>query len=162
MKTIKTIVLSICILFGTGQAFSQKGNGKGHGKGQGKEHGSGHHKHGDNKVIVKNNHGHPNGKVKSVYRPSKMVAFHPHWHPARSYNRRWVYFPRYNFYWDNWRQGYYYMKGSGIWVFKSTPPPVVINVNLEKEENYELKEDEDDDDNIYKTNDGHKSEFKPD
>ncbi len=153
-KTIKTLVLSICILLGTNQAFSQKGHG--HGKGG---HG-GHHNKGGAKVVVKNG---PHGsriKIKSGYRPAKMVVYHPHWHPAHSYNRRWVYFPRYNFYWDNWRQGYYYMNGPA-WVFKTSPPPVVINVNLGKEKNYELKEDEDDFDDVYKTNDKHKKEFKP-
>ncbi|MBC7696600.1 MAG: hypothetical protein H7141_14280 [Burkholderiales bacterium] len=155
MKTFKTLVLSICIILGTNQAFSQKGHGHGNGG-----HGNGNHKQGGTKVIVKGN-GHHGNRGRSVYRPANIVVFHPHWHPAYSYNRRWVYFPRYNFYWDNWRQGYYYMNGPA-WVFKTTPPPVVINVNLEKEKNYELKEDEDDLDDVYKTNDKHKTEFKPD
>ena len=156
MKTIKTIVLAICILLGTNHAFSQKGHGKDHG---GKGGHGGHHKQGGSKIIVKN--GHHGNRVKSVYRPSKMVVYHPHWHPEHSYNRRWVYFPRYNFYWDNWRQGYYYMNGPA-WVFKTSPPPAVININLEKEKNYELKEDDDDFDDVYKTNDKHKTEFKED
>jgi hypothetical protein len=65
------------------------------------------------------------------------------------------------FYWDNWRQGYYYRNGA-VWIFNTTPPPVIINVNLDKEPNYELKEGDDDVDDVYQINDNHLKEFKSD
>jgi hypothetical protein len=39
---------------------------------------------------------------------------------------------------------------------------VIVNVNLEKEPNYELREDDDDVDDVYKTNDTHVNEFRTD
>lgn len=149
MKSIKIIVLIISILLGTNAAFAQRGHAKGHG---GHGHGA--------KVVVRGGHPHRRVVARSHYRPAKIVVYHPHWRPAYEYHRRWVYFPRHNFYWDNWRQGYYYMNGQ-TWVFNVSPPPVIVNVNLEKEKNYELKEDEDDVDDVYKTNDGHKTDYKP-
>ena len=148
---MKSIVFILCVvLFGANNVFSQRGHGHGHG---------GHR--GGAKVVVKNN---PRGKrvvVRSPYRPAKIVVYHPHWRPNYGYHRRWVYFPRYNFYWDNWRQGYYYRNGA-VWMFNTTPPPIIVNVNLDKEPNYELKEDDDDVDDVYKTNDNHVKEFKTD
>jgi hypothetical protein len=47
-------------------------------------------------------------------------------------------------------------------MFNTTPPPVIVNVNLDKEPNYELKEGDDDVDDVYKTNDNHIKEFKKD
>jgi hypothetical protein len=151
MKTLKAVVFSICMILITNSVFSQKGHGNGHGKGNG-------HGHKGSKVVVKN--GHPHGKVvvKSRYRPAKMVVYHPHWRPAASFHRRWVYFPRHNFYWDNWRQGYYYMNGP-VWVFNATPPPVIVNVNLANERNYELQENEDDVDDVYIVNGKHKTVY---
>jgi hypothetical protein len=49
-----------------------------------------------------------------------------------------------------------------VWVFNATPPPVIVNVNLDKEPNYELKENEDDIDDVYRTNSDHQKEFKED
>lgn len=113
-------------------------------------------------VVVKPHH--RPGKVvvvKSKYRPAKVVVYHPYWGPKYNFHRRWVYFPRHNFYWDNWRQCYFFWNGV-IWVNQVTPPPMVVNINLEKEKHYELKENEDDVDDVYQTNDSHKSEFKGD
>lgn len=123
--------------------------------------GGGHRARGNSKVIVK---GHPHGPkrvvVVSKYRPAKMVVYHPYWRPAYAYHRRWVYFPRYNFYWDNWRNGYYYMSGP-TWIFNTTPPPAIININIDNEKNYELKDSDDDIDDVYKTNEVHKTDYKP-
>ncbi|MES2763016.1 MAG: hypothetical protein V4677_12460 [Bacteroidota bacterium] len=154
MKIIKTIVLLICIILGTNPVFSQKGHGNGKGHGHGNGHGNGHK---GGKVVVK---GHPQGRVvvKSHYRPAKIGGYHPHWRPNYSYNRRWVYFPRHNFYWDNWRQGYYYMSGP-TWVFNATAPAVIVNVNLANERSYELREDEDDMDDVYIVNKKHKTVY---
>lgn len=148
MKPIKLLIaISLFISMAT---YAQKGHGKGgHGKGHGPGHG---HKHGGpGKVVV---------VKRSNYRPKKVVVFHPGWHPNHSYNRRWVYFPKHNIYWDNWRNHYVFYNGAA-WVSQPTAPPVIVNVNLEKEKHYELKDKEDDDDDIYKGNDNHKSEFKP-
>lgn len=140
---MKTIVFMLCILLiGTNDAYSQRGHGHGNG---GRGHG-----HAGGKVVVRK--GHPRNRVvvRSAYRPAKIIVYHPHWRPNYGYHRRWVYFPRHNFYWDNWRQGYYYMNGP-VWVFNTTPPPIIVNVNLAEEKNYELKEDQDDVDDVYKS-----------
>ena len=98
---------------------------------------------------------------RSAYRPARVVVYHPYWRPHYAYNRRWVYFPRYNFYWDNWRNQYVFWNGS-TWLSQAAAPPVIVNVNLDKEKTVELKEVEDDDDDIYKTNETHKTEYKED
>lgn len=152
MKNLKKkILIAISfLLLGTLGSFAQKG---GHGG-----HGGGHHGHGGKGMGP-----HPHGKVvvkKSIYRPAKMVVYHPFWGPKRSFNHRWVYFPRYNFYWDNWRNHYVFWNGT-VWMNNPSPPPTVVNINIDNEKHYELKEDQDDDDDIYKTNDSHKQEYKP-
>jgi hypothetical protein len=48
-----------------------------------------------------------------------------------------------------------------IWVSQASAPPVVVNVNLENEKHQELKEADDDTDDIYKDNNQHKEEIKP-
>lgn len=48
-----------------------------------------------------------------------------------------------------------------MWISQATAPPVIVNVNLEKEKHEELKEESDDVDDIYKENDQHKNEIKP-
>jgi hypothetical protein len=153
MKTFKKTVLItvIGLLLGTFNSFAQKGHGHGHG------HGNGH----GNKVVKVKGPGHNHVVVKkSIYRPNKIVVFHPYWGPKRVIHRRWVYFPKYNLYWDNWRNHYVFWNGS-IWFSQPSPPPVIINVNLDSEKHYELKENDDDNDDVYKTNDTHKNEYKP-
>lgn len=151
MKTVITTVLLILsfLFFGTLDSFAQRGHKKGH-----------PHKP---VRVVKPYHHKPRAAVvvKSKYRPAKIVVYHPYWGPKHSFHRRWVYFPRHNFYWDNWRQCYFFWNGV-IWVNQITPPPTVVNINLETEKHYELKENEDDVDDVYQTNDSHKSQFKGD
>lgn len=141
MKTIKYITV-ILFLFLSSPFFAQKGKGHGH-------H---HHRHGHKKVVV---------VKRSPYRPAKVVVYRPYWRPKYAYSRRWVYFPRYNFYWDNWRNHYVFYNG-GVWVSQPTAPAIVLNVNLETEKTVELKEDEDDVDDVYQYNNKHKEEIKPD
>ncbi|MBA3682537.1 MAG: hypothetical protein H0W73_15435 [Bacteroidetes bacterium] len=141
MKTFKYILPLVIFLFISSDFFAQKGKGHGHHKG---------HRHG--KVVV---------VKRSSYRPAKVVVYHPHWRPKYAYNRRWVYFPRHNFYWDNWRNHYVYYNG-GAWISQPTAPPIIVNVNLENEKNVELKEDDDDVDDVYQYNTKHKGEIKPD
>lgn len=159
MKNLtKTILIAISfLLLGTFNSFSQKG-GHGHGggghRGGGGYHGGGGkgkgYRHGA-KIVVK----------QSIYRPAKIVVFHPFWGPKRAFNHRWVYFPRHNFYWDNWRNHYVFWNGT-IWYSQPSPPPTVINVNIDNEKHYELKDSDDDVDDVYQGNRTHKTEFKPD
>ncbi len=148
MKTLTKTVLIIVslLLFGTLNSFSQK---KGHGHHGGKGKGNGHHHHPGKKVIKK-----------SIYRPGKIVVYHPHWGPKRAYNRRWVYFPKHNFYWDNWRNHYVFWNGT-VWLTNPAPPPAVVNITIENEKHYELKDDNDDVDDVYQSNNDHKTEYKP-
>lgn len=83
----------------------------------------------------------------SRFRPRHVVVFHPRWHPRLTCNRRWVYFPRHNFYWDNWRNRYVFYSGT-VWVSKAQPPSTVGNINLADEKFYELDEADDDNDAI--------------
>lgn len=129
------------LLFLSLAAYAQKG----------KPHHPHHPHHPGTKVIVK----------RSVYRPHKVVVFHPVWRPTYTYNRRWIYFPTYNVYWDNWRNHYVFFNGV-IWVSQPSAPAIIVGKNLEKEKHKELKEDTDDVDDIYKDNDKHKEEIKPD
>jgi hypothetical protein len=137
---MKKIILILGIIFCGTMMFAQR-----HGHGGG---GRGHH-HGHGPRVVK----------RSVYRPARVTVFHPHWRPGFGYHRRWVYFPRYNFYWDNWRNSYMFYSG-GAWVVTSSPPPAVVNVDLSKEKHRELKEDEDDVDDVYRSNNEHKESEK--
>jgi hypothetical protein len=145
-KKIIPIVITVFLL-GSGSLLAQKKGG---------HHGGGHrvhpHKHpGHAKVIIK----------PSPFRPAKIVVYHPYWGPKRVIHRRWVYFPKYNIYWDNWRNHYVFWNGS-IWFSQPSPPPAIVNINIDNEKHYELKEDEDDVDDIYQGNDNHKTEYKPD
>jgi hypothetical protein len=141
MRAIRISILIISLLLSS-IAFSQKGRGHGHG------HGHGHpHAHPNKVVVVK----------RSPFRPAKITVFHPYWHPKFAYHRRWVFFPGYNLYWDNWRNHYVFWNGA-IWVSQAAAPPIIVNVNLEKEKHRELKENEDDVDDIYKSNEEHKKE----
>ncbi len=146
MSTIKTICLLTLGLTISTVSFAQGRHG---GHGGGHHNGGGHHK---GKVIV--------GK-RSHYRPAKIIVYHPGWRKNYSYNRRWVYFPKHNFYWDNWRNHYMFWNGT-IWLSQTTPPPVIVNVNLATEKHYELKEIDDDVDDVYSSNNDHKTEYKPD
>lgn len=108
-------------------------------------------------------HPHKHAKVvvrRSAFRPAKIVVFHPYWGPKRAIHRRWVFFPKYNLYWDNWRNHYVFWNGT-IWISQPATPPIIVNVNIDNEKQYELKENDDDTDDVYKGNEEHKKEFKP-
>jgi len=138
MKTLKIVIL-LAFIFITPGLFAQKGHG------HGKDH---KHGHPPGKVVVK--------KKRSPYRPASVVVYHPHWHPAYTYHRRWVYFPQYDLYWDNWRNHYVYQSGS-VWISRPSAPSFIINVNLEKARSRELEEDYDDEDAVYMYNVNHKN-----
>jgi hypothetical protein len=86
-------------------------------------------------------------------------VYHPVWGPRNAFHHRWVFFPRYNFYWDNWRNMYVY-RSNNLWVTSVSAPPIVVNVNLESEHQYELREDWDDNDDVYYNNDEHLKVYK--
>lgn len=148
MNTLKLIAFTISIFLTTTQMIAQK---RGHGGSVGHGGHGGHHQGGGRNKVV----------VRSPFRPNKVVVYHPYWHKNYAYNRRWVYFPKYNLYWDNWRNHYVFWNGA-IWLSQPTAPPIIINVNLDKEKNVELKENADDVDDVYKDNNKHKEEIKPD
>src|SRR4051812_5121149 len=140
MNTIKLLILTAFLFLGS-ELFGQRGHPQRGNTGRrqqtnGRHQGHGHH----NRVVVK----------RSVYRPHNVVVYKPYWRPNYAYHRRWVFFPRYNLYWDNWRNHYVFWNGA-VWVSQPTAPPVIVNVNLDKEKNTELKEDEDDIDDVYKS-----------
>lgn len=115
-----------------------------------------------NKVVVKERN--PKGsKVVVVknknHHVKKVKVYHPHWAPRANFHRRWVYFPRYNFYWDNYRNVYVVRNGA-VWVISKTAPSEVKNVDLSKENNVELGEDTDEQDSVQVKNAEHQKEFK--
>ena len=102
---------------------------------------------------------HPNARPvrvvrRSVYRPTKVVVYRPVWGPTCTFNRRWVYFPYKNYYWDNWRSHYVYYNGI-YWVSQTMPPPDVNIATIEKEKRYELPEENDDNDSVFVNNGMH-------
>lgn len=113
------------------------------------------------RVVVEEEAGHPRRAreevvvTRSRYRPARVVVYHPYWGPHFDYHRRWIYFPRYNIYWDNWRNHYVFRNGN-VWISQPTAPPVLVNVNLNKARAVELSEKEDDMDEIYQSNGVHK------
>lgn len=149
MKNIKLTTLFVTGLFLMLHTsnFAQKQKGHGHKNPQGQHH---HPKNNPGKVVVVH---------KSKYRPAKMVVYHPVWAPKKNINRRWVYFPKYNCYWDNWRNVYFY-KSNNVWISSSKKPIIILNVNLEYEKHYELNEVDDDEDEIYILNSTHISIYK--
>lgn len=97
----------------------------------------------------------------AVVRPHRVrrVVYRPVWAPRATYARRWIYFPRYNFYWDNRANRYVYLSGAR-WIYATTPPPVVVNIDLSTEKHYELKEEEDEVENIQDKNQEHQNSYK--
>ena len=93
-------------------------------------------------------HPHHQPVHRSHYRPATVIIFHPHWSPHREFHRRWVYFPKHNLYWDNWRELYFFHNGT-VWVSSPQLPPHLHHVKIENEKHKELKESVDDDDEIY-------------
>lgn len=131
---IKTgIITLLLVILQTNYSLAQK---KGH-----------HHPHANKKVVVV--HKGP----KKVYKHRRHV-YHPHWGPKIAFHRRWVFFPRYNFYWDNYNNFYVY-RANGVWINSVNPPPVIVNVNISDEKKYELDEPNDSVSDVQKNNDEH-------
>ena len=127
-KIIVPILILSFLIFIQSRLYAQKRNHP-------KKHGV-HHK---NVVVYKH----------SRYRPHKRFkVFHPYWNPKFSYHRRWVYFPKYNLYWDNWRNQYVFLNNN-VWIMQAAAPPIIMNINLDQEEQRELGADNDDVDEIY-------------
>lgn len=137
-------IFAIIMLF-VSVGFAQRGHGHGHG-GHGR-HDHHYHPHRNNVVVVER----PHRTVvvhRSRYRPNRVVVYHPVWNPSYTCYRRWVFFPRYNLYWDNWRGMYVYPSGN-VWISNPMLPPALININIQSEQHYELRENADDIDEIY-------------
>lgn len=134
MKYLRFVILIILVVLASESAFAQRDRGRHRGK----------------KVVVVRH---------SRFRPRHVAVFRPHWHPRLTCQRRWIYFPRYNFYWDNWRNHYYYFNGT-IWISKSNPPANASGVALAEERFYELNESDDDNDDIALVNKEHQEKYK--
>lgn len=134
MKKLLKISIFIYFSFALNIAFAQRGH---HQK-------NGHHGRPNKVVVVK----------RSKYRPHKARIFHPHWGPNYAYRNRWIFFPKYNLYWDNWRNEYVYIN-NGLWISRPVAPPIILNINLDKEEQNELDSNNDDIDDVYHYNNQH-------
>ena|ERR1700741_648815 len=148
MKSILKLspVILLIFLLQTNTAFAQKKGG---------HHGYYKHQGNPNKVVIVNKY--PYHARHHYYNH----AYHPVWGPPMGYHRRWIYFPHYNFYWDNF-SGMYVYWGGGMWVRTASPPPMIINVNLSSQRRYELNEPDDAIDDIYGKNDDHKKTYPDD
>jgi hypothetical protein len=108
---------------------------------------------------------HPNRRVvverKRHHFFRRAVIYHPYWAPRVNYRHRWVYFPRYNFYWDNFHNVYVYRTGT-IWVTSTNAPQEVEKFDLSSVKKVELNENNDSKDAIQNNNDEHKSVYKLD
>ncbi len=116
-----------------------------------------------NKVVVKDKN--PNGKVVVVKNKNKHVknvkVYSPRWSHKAKFHRRWVYFPRHNFYWDNHRNVYIVRTGT-VWVVSKSVPNELAKVDLSKEKYVELSEDTDEQDSIQVKNAEHLNGYKND
>lgn len=93
------------------------------------------------------------------HRGRRVVVFHPVWGPKLVYHHRWVYFPRYNFYWDNVRGMYVYLNHNA-WVVSASVPSFAVRINLNEARKVELPDQSDDIDNIQDHNSQHVSLYK--
>ncbi len=100
-----------------GKEFKNRSNGKNYNN----------DRYRNNRVVVVHERRH--GKEARYYRPQ--------WNPRHDFERRWVYFPRYNMYWDNYR-GVYVYNTNGRWESYQEPPRAAIRVNLALEKFVEL------------------------
>lgn len=99
----------------------------------------------DKVVVVKNRH--------------RAVVYHPRWAPRVRFYHRWVFFPRYNFYWDNFHSVFVIRTGA-VWVTSTTTPKEVENVDLSKAKKVELSEENDAKDSIQDKNDDHQKTYR--
>jgi len=98
-------------------------------------------------------------EVQEVHHPRGKKFYHPKWHPRRNFERRWVYFPRYNMYWDNYRDVYVY-NSYGRWIAEPEPPRIAVDVDLADERFVELGVDLDLRSDVFRLNARHRVVFK--
>lgn len=110
-----------------------------------------HHRDHDEKVVVVKRERYPHHR--------RVIVYHPVWGPRLTYHHRWVYFPRYNFYWDNVRRVYVY-RNNNVWVVNAAIPIFAVRVNLNAEQKVELPDRDDSVDNIQNQNSEHVSLYK--
>lgn len=144
MKTLLILFFSLLLSI----SFAQRGHGNGH-------HNNGRpvkvvHKHHHQKKVVVVHH-------RSPYRPKHVAVYRPAWAPHYAYNHRWVYFPRRNMYWDNWRNHWVFFNGT-IWISQVACPPGVKEQELRNDRQRELPETNDDVDDVYRDNTVHQKD----
>ena len=145
---MKTLILLIFSLFLSSAIAQRGGGGRGHNN-------NGRpvkvvHKHRHQKKVVVVRH-------RSPYRPRHVVVYRPAWGPNYAYNHRWVYFPKRNLYWDNWRNHWVYFNGT-LWISQPATPPGVREEEIRTDRHKELHEDNDDVDDVYKDNSVHQKD----
>lgn len=119
-----------------------------------KEHGNPHR--GD----YYHDNGYGRDRVVEVYdEHPRCRHYHPRWCPHHDFERRWVYFPRYNMYWDNYREVYVY-NSYGRWITNPEPPRIALNINLSSERFVELGIDLDARNDVFELNSRHRIVFK--
>jgi hypothetical protein len=141
----KLWLLAFCFLFGNTNINAQH---------RIKNNYNGNKAHSNQNYKRDGNNNNPGFLKPSNYRPSIRVNYRPSWSHHTIYRRRWIYFPKYNFYYDNWRQMYYYQNNTQ-WYMNINLPTALLNINIENENHFPLHEDEDDIDEIYRNNKQH-------
>lgn len=96
---------------------------------------------------------------KKKVHPIKKKLYHPVWGPRLTYKNRWVYFPRYNFYWDNFHNVYIIKRGKA-WVVLKTKPKEIERLDLTKEKSFELSEEYNETSAAQEKNDEHQEKYK--
>ena len=91
----------------------------------------------------------------------RRAVYHPIWGPRIAFSTRWVYFPRYNFYWDNYRNVYVIKTGTA-WFTTNETPKEVEKVDLSKEKSIEMGGENDSKDSIQIDNNKHLKVYKVD
>jgi len=107
-----------------------------------------HHQHCRSEVVA----------VRKGPKSSMSRHYRPKWHPRHQFERRWVYFPRYNMYWDNYREVYVYSH-YGRWVAYPEPPRIAINADLTSERFFELGVELDTRNDVFSLNARHRVVF---
>lgn len=137
MKKFITIaaLLGLALIFTDTTAFAQRGHGRdredryehrGHGHGRGRDHG---YRHDDHRGRGRG-YGHQHRPRTRYHAPRHHRHGPPAWARAHRYNMsRHVYFPEYYTFYDANRGGYTYWGGND-WVFTTSVPSFLVNVNL--------------------------------
>ncbi|MGE0078650.1 MAG: hypothetical protein AB7S48_12390 [Bacteroidales bacterium] len=111
--------------------------------------------------MAKSNLSHKTIVVKKHNRWVRRVVYHPYWAPTQNYYHRWIYFPHYNFYWDNEKCVFVYKSGLK-WIVASALPEEYSNANLKKSKSVELVDVDDSSDEVFSKNSEHQKTYGAD